>query len=288
MSSLKVFEALAWASSFLKKNGRDENVGELYLRHLLRWSRSQLFANTREIVAKDVYVEFQQGIQQHGKGTPIQYLIGSEEFYGRSFLVNESVLIPRPETEELVNHSLNKLAQLFPGEYALSLADIGTGSGAISISMKLEQPELTVYASDLSGDALAVAKQNAAALEAKEITFFHGNLLQPFIERELKLDIILSNPPYIPESDRSWMSEVVTEHEPSSALFAGEDGLDLYRQFMEELPRVMADKALIGFEVGAGQGETVAELLQETFPNAGVEVVFDINGKDRMVFCTLT
>ena len=109
--------------------------------------------------------------------------------------------------------------------------------------------------------------------------------MKPLIEEGVKLDILLSNPPYIPLTDRETLSDVVIEHEPELALFGGEDGYDLYKRFMEELPLVMKEKCLIGFEVGVGQGETVADLLRATFPDAETEVVHDINGKDRMVFC---
>ncbi|MEI5909071.1 peptide chain release factor N(5)-glutamine methyltransferase [Bacillus spongiae] len=286
MNHGKVFEALNWASSFLKGKGLSENAGELFLCHLLNWSRSTLFANMREELPEEIATLFHQGMVEHGKGVPIQYLMGYEFFFGRSFLVNDSVLIPRPETEELVYHTLKKINSLFSYHQKVRLADIGTGSGAIAISMKLENPLLTVYASDLSEAALKVACENADILKV-DIPFFHGNLLQPFAEKGLKLDIVMSNPPYIPKGDREWMSKVVTEHEPSSALFAGEDGLTIYRQFMKELPDVLAQKALVGFEVGAGQGPTVAALFHETFPNAKVEVLNDINGKDRMVFCTI-
>ncbi|MBY0097425.1 peptide chain release factor N(5)-glutamine methyltransferase [Mesobacillus maritimus] len=284
--SKKLYEALNWASSFLKEKQRDENVGELLLRHFTGMSRSRLFAEMREDLQPEVLAQFEEAVRQHEKGVPVQYIIGSEEFYGRSFNVNPAVLIPRPETEELVYGTLKRLDSMFGAEGALDLADVGTGSGAISITLKLEQPRLKVTATDLSDQALATAQENATRLGA-EVEFIQGNLLAPFISSGKKLDAVISNPPYIPVADQLTMSEIVTEHEPHMALFAGDDGLDLYRRFMVELPLVLKEKALVGFEIGAGQGEAVSDLLKQTFPGAKVEVVLDINRKDRMVFAEI-
>lgn len=283
--SKKVFEALAWASSFLKEHGRDENAGELLLRHYMNMSRSSLLGSLHDKVEEGVWERFVESVKKHGEGLPVQYMIGYEEFYGRRFSVNQEVLIPRPETEELVYGALERIKRLF-GEDTIQLVDIGTGSGAIAITMKLERPALQVTATDIAEGSLVVARKNAEELGA-EVTFLQGDLLLLFIESGKKFDIILSNPPYIPVGDQKEMSVVVTEHEPHRALFAGEDGLDLYRRFMDELPRVVKDKALVGFEIGAGQSEAVSRMLKEAFPSALVEVVFDINGKDRMVFAEI-
>lgn len=282
-----VFEALKWASSFLIENGRDENVGEIYLRHLLGMSRSQLLAEQRRSVPQEKWEEFQEGIREHAGGVPIQHIIGTEEFYGREFVVNEHVLIPRPETEELIYYGLEKMKDLFGDvDSPLKAVDVGTGSGAIAVTLKLESERVPVevMAVDISREALVVARENSVKLGA-DVHFFEGDLLKPLIEDGVKLDILLSNPPYIPLTDRETLSDVVIGHEPELALFGGEDGYDLYKRFMEDLPLVMKEKFLIGFEVGVGQGGTVANLLRATFPDAETEVVHDINGKDRMVFC---
>ena len=238
------------------------------------------------ILSDEIFAAFEQSVKQHGAGMPVQYIIGSEEFYGRTFFVNEEVLIPRPETEELIYHTLRQIKTIFPAEKQLDLVDVGTGSGAIAITMKCEEPRLQVTATDIASESLEVARRNAKALGA-DVTFVQGDLLQPFIAANQRFDVLLSNPPYIPDEDIVEMSNVVTEHEPHRALFAGVDGLDFYRRFMEELPQVMRTPGLIGFEVGAGQGESVAELLRSTFANAEVHVENDINGKDRMVFAVL-
>ena len=283
---VKVYEALNWASSFLKEKERDENASELLLRFFLHTDRTNLLANLREELDAAIMDSFKEAVHLHGEGTPVQYIIGSEDFYGRSFVVNEHVLIPRPETEELVLGTIARVERIFGRDQRIDVVDIGTGSGAIAITLKLEMPELKVSASDISEDALGVAKENAKRLSA-EVDFEKGDLLKPFLEKGQKFDVVISNPPYIPMSDKEEMSIVVTEHEPHHALFAGEDGLDLYRRFKTELPLVLKEKALVGFEVGAGQSQAVAMLLQEAFPNAKIETVYDINGKDRIVFAQI-
>jgi release factor glutamine methyltransferase len=286
MTNVKIFEALNWASSFLKEQNREEFAGELLLRHYSGLSRTSMLMMMLDELEGEVWTEFQAAVKRHAAGEPIQYIIGSEEFYSRRFHVNEHVLIPRPETEELVYGTLQRLEKLFPERRQIDLVDVGTGSGAISVTLKLEKPALKVTATDLSVDALEMARKNASELGA-EIEFIQGDLLQPLILQGKKVDVVISNPPYIPVADQDWMSDIVTDHEPHMALFAGEDGLDLYRRFMDELPLVLKEKALVGFEIGAGQGEAVRGLLEKSFHHARVEVVFDINGKDRMVFAEM-
>ncbi|KEK25505.1 peptide chain release factor N(5)-glutamine methyltransferase [Bacillus gaemokensis] len=282
---MRVYEALKWASSFLQENGRDANAGEIVLCHVLKTNRTGLMMNMREEMSEEQEKTFTEFIHKHADGIPVQYMMGYEMFYGRSFFVNEEVLIPRPETEELIVGVLERVQRKFDKQ-ELHVADIGTGSGAISITLALENQNLHVYTVDIAQESIEVAKENAKTLDAN-VTFYHGDLLSPFYETGQKLDVVVSNPPYIPEEDWRGLSSVVKEHEPKRALVGGEDGLDFYRRFMEELPNVLQNKAIVAFEVGVGQGEDVKGLLQQTFPHAFVEVVFDINGKDRMVFAEM-
>lgn len=280
--AITIHEALKWASSFLKEHHRDENAGELLLRHRLNLSRAQLFANLSELLAESDHQWFEQQVKRHIEGVPVQHIIGTEEFYGRTFHVNDQVLIPRPETEELVQEILRLKRQQFH-DRPVRYVDIGTGSGAIAITLALEDIESTVCAVDISESALAVAQNNADELGAK-VLFFHGDLLEPFIGLQ-SFDIVVSNPPYIPHTDIEELSEVVKDHEPHLALDGGPDGLDPYRKLCADIPKVLAQPGIVGFEIGDGQGEAVQGLLSKNFSKTYIKK--DINGRERMVFALI-
>ncbi|MBY6037364.1 peptide chain release factor N(5)-glutamine methyltransferase [Fictibacillus nanhaiensis] len=285
--STKVHEALAWASSFLADHDREAFASEILMRHVLGGvSRSEMLIRLHDYMSDDEYGYLKKVVARHVDGEPVQYITGSEEFYGRTFSVNQEVLIPRPETEELVEHMLKLISLHFNVGEEVTVADIGTGSGAISITMALEDERLQVYTVDIAQESIEVAKGNAARLGAK-VTFLHGDLLHPFMEQNMKLDVVVSNPPYISDHEIAVLDTIVKDREPIRALSGGEDGYNFYRRFMEELPLVLNEKALIGFEVGAGQGMTVAGMLRKTFPDADVYVKEDISGKDRMVFAVV-
>jgi len=281
-----VYEALHWASSFLRERGREEGVAEIALRHVLGINQAQLLSMMREELPEADWVRFQEILYEHGKGKPIQYIFGYEEFYGRKFSVNPSVLIPRPETEELVLGVLKRLRLLFALDEPLEVVDVGTGSGIIAITLKLEEPKLAVTASDVSPAALQTAQANAANLGAN-LSFVQGDFLQPFIGKK-RFDCVVSNPPYIGLAEREELDLLVKDHEPELALFSGEDGLDSYRVLSRQLPLILKEKALVAFEIGQNQGEAVKHLLESSLPGAKVEVEKDINGKDRMVFAIIT
>lgn len=284
MKQCTIYEALQWASSFLQEHGREETSARFLMEYLLNTNYSGLMMKMHDSLTEQQLEQFKQFVKMHASGKPIQYITGEEQFYGRTFKVNESVLIPRPETEELILYAKERISEHLQRTNAIKLCDIGTGSGAIAITMKLECPEIDVTATDISEEALETAKTNAQNLGAV-IDFRLGNLTAP-IEHE-KWDIVLSNPPYIAFDEAKEMSDVVLEHEPHTALFAEENGLALYRKLAENLPNLLNDRALIGLEIGYSQGEAVVEFFKKSFPHASIEIIKDINNKDRFVFVKL-
>jgi release factor glutamine methyltransferase len=275
---------LAEGKKRLSQAGREAHAAELLLMHVLGLSRTELLISLREEIGEDEREHFFSGIAEMTAGVPLQYVTGREMFYGRLFTVTPDVLIPRPETEELVAGALLRANRIWPSEQGLRMADIGTGSGAIAVTFKLERQGTEVTATDISPAALRVARGNAERLSA-EVTFLEGDMAAPLAGRVW--DIVLSNPPYIDPGDKWDMSDTVTGHEPHNALFAEEKGLAHYRTLAASLPDVMASPGLIGVEIGHDQGPAVREMFRAAFPNAAVDIIRDINGKDRMVFCEI-
>ncbi|MGG1572942.1 peptide chain release factor N(5)-glutamine methyltransferase [Fictibacillus sp. NRS-1165] len=284
---MKRHEALNWASSFLTEIGREPQAGELLLRHALGdLSRTELLLGLNEELPPQQQEVFMEAVQKHGEGVPVQYITGFEEFYGRRFFVNKEVLIPRPETEELVYEVLQRSSMRFQDAQEIKTIDVGTGSGAIAVTLALENPRLTVSAIDIAEESLEVARKNAADLGAP-VRFIHGDLLQPLIENGEKVDIVVSNPPYIPDREIMELETIVKDQEPFRALSGGQDGYVFYRRFMEELPLVLNKRSIAAFEVGHDQGQTVAEMLRITFPGSFVSVIMDISQKERMVIAEI-
>ncbi|MGM0756122.1 MAG: peptide chain release factor N(5)-glutamine methyltransferase [Bacillota bacterium] len=277
-----IFEALKWASSLLTEAGRDQNAAELLLMHVLGWSRSELLARFHDPLPEEKDRLFSEFVTQHKLGVPVQHLTGIEFFYGRPFEVNKHVLIPRPETEEVVLAALNMAGDVFPHDQPLKAVDVGTGSGAIAITLALEKESLSVTATDISRDALAVAKRNQQALGA-DVHFLHGDLLEPVIDQGIKVDLFISNPPYIAVEEMDSLSEVVSKHEPVNALTDGRDGLWFYQRLVHDLHNVLSEQAVVVFEIGHTQAQDVKALLMQVFPAADVRIVKDINEKDRAV-----
>lgn len=221
--------------------------------------------------------EYKKRIESLKKNKPIQYVIGNVNFYGNKFIVNENVLIPRFETEELVENTLNLIEEIFPNK-KLRVIDLGTGSGCIGITLKLKKPELDVTLLDISQKALEVAKQNADLLNAN-VNFIENDMLENINE---KYDIIISNPPYIKENEE--IEDIVKNNEPNLALYAGVDGLDCYRKILKKAPNNLNNEFLIAFEIGYTQKDDIISLTKESFPQATIISKKDMQDRDRMIF----
>lgn len=209
-------------------------------------------------------------LQRRQAHEPLAYILGYREFFGRRFRVNPDVLIPRPDTETLIEEALK-----LPNQ-PVTVLDIGTGSGCIAVTLKLEKPSWTVTATDVSADALQVARENAETLGA-ECTFRISDLFEHIEDQQF--DLIVSNPPYI-VNDYPLEAEVA-DHEPTLALFGGADGLDIYRRLAEQARDHLAPEGQLILEIGFDQGTTVPDL----FERAGwsTEVLKDLSGNDRVV-----
>ena len=218
----------------------------------------------------------EDAIKRLNDGEPVQYIVGNVDFYGYILKVNKNVLIPRRETEELVEEVI-KRSQAFLNP---TIIDIGTGSGAIAISLSKEL-NTHIYASDISKKALEFAKENAKSNNA-DITLLEGDMLKPYIQNNIKVDIIVSNPPYIKEDEQ--IENIVKNNEPNIALYAKNNGLEFYESILKDAKKLLNDKFLIAFEIGYTQGEDIKNLAFKYLGNVKVEIKRDLSFKDRMLF----
>lgn len=278
---MKVRELLKEAEDGLDLEYKDVNVPKVLFYHLAKKEPHELYLMMDEEVETSLLVAFNQGMKEYREGKPIQYIKGVETFFGRDFIVTKDVLIPRYETEELVEQILYRIDDYFSDYKTIATCDVGTGSGAIATTLALEEERLQVIATDISSKAIEVAKNNAERLGAN-ISFVVGDMLQPLIDKQHKVDIFVSNPPYIPQHQE--IEHVVKDNEPHVALFGGEDGLYFYRQIFKSVHQILNHKALLAFEMGFDQREIMEQAVEQYFPNDQYEIIKDMNGKDRMLF----
>jgi release factor glutamine methyltransferase len=288
-------EAYVWASSLLQEHKTKDAKfeSELLLRKSAGILRHQLFLRWDEPLPMDVWERYQQFIITRSKHAPIQYIINEQEFYGRTFYVDERVLIPRPETELLVEQALARVQGLDID--LLRILDIGTGSGAVAISLALElcqnQFKLTraiIEGVDISSAALEVAKINADNLVKNLPTSIELNWVNADVwpAQADKFHMILSNPPYIDWSDEEGMDCEVKNYEPKLALFADDEGLAIYKQIIYNASKYLHKDGWLGFECGYKQAQHLSELLQaQGFSN--VQIYKDLAGHERVIFAQL-
>lgn len=273
----RVDQALAWARHTLAHTPDVEALdAPILLAHVLGVDRVALIAHPERPLTPAESAQFCALIERRAAGEPVPYLTGRRAFFDQTLIVTPDVLIPRPETEHLIEAALDWARGRDPRD--LRIADIGTGSGAIAVTLAAHLPGAHLWAVDVSAAALDVARKNAARAGV-EVAFLHGDLLGPL--RDQPLDLIAANLPYIPRADLDALP--VAQHEPRLALDGGPDGLGLIRRLLDQAPPVLAPGGLLLLEIMAGQGAAVTALARAAFPGADVRVIPDLAGHDRVV-----
>ena len=249
---------------------------KLLLADLLNLNPLELLNHLNDYVDTEKIELFKKEVNSLAKGEPIQYVIGNVNFYGNQFIVNKNVLIPRFETEELVENTIKYIKQNFTDN--INILDIGCGSGVIGLTLKKEFPTSKVDLIDISKEALEVAKENAKLLNL-DVNFIESDLFENINK---KYDIIISNPPYIKDNEE--IDQIVKDNEPHIALYAGIDGLNIYRRILQDINKYLNDKYLIAFEIGMTQKEDLKKIINENLTNVRIETKKDLSLKDRMIF----
>ena len=280
MAKLNIKEILDKTVNYFKKYDipQPRLDAEVLLADLLEMERINLYVNFDRPLTSEEIDSYREMILKRRQGTPVAYLVGQKEFMGLKFKVNSNVLIPRPETEHLVQTILNRIDTWEQEE--VKIADIGTGSGAIIISIaKLSDGLVKGIGIDISEASLNLAQENAVNLEVDEqLEFKEGDLLEPLEET---VDIIVSNPPYIPSEELDDLQKEV-QQEPKLALDGGEDGLDYYRKIINDAPEYLTTDGLLAFEVGIKQSQDVADLLEKA-DYTNIEIKKDYSDIERIV-----
>lgn len=270
-------EVLSRASSFLEAKGKEGYGIQFLFLERKNWTKTQWVLNMNQEISEADQQQIQADMAALLENIPPHYLLGYADFYDHRFKVTEATLIPRPETEELVALCLQETSKNLP----LHVVDVGTGTGAIALSLKAKRPQWQVDAVDISPEALEVAKENGERL-AIAVTFILGDGLKPLLNETI--DVLISNPPYISQNEWDLMDESVRTYEPKLALFADNKGLAVYEQLAEEAAICLKTEGKIFLEIGFQQGEAVRQIFQKKFPQKKIEIRKDLSGKDRMIY----
>jgi len=282
MSEWTIGTALKEAKKKLKEFSDSVSLdAQLLLAHILGVERSHVIAFPEEPITDEQVQAYATLIQRRVNGEPYAYLVEHREFFGRDFIVTPDVLVPRPETEHLLEHAIMMVEGFYKNPADVKAIDIGTGSGIIAISFALRFPEATIYATDMSQKALAVAKRNAKLHGVTNIQFMEGSLLEPIRDNNLKIDLILANLPYIPSGIVDRLP--VSKFEPRMALDGGDDGLAYFEDLFPQVREVGIPPTRLFLEVGSGQSQAVIELARQHLEVILTEVIHDYAGHDRVV-----
>jgi release factor glutamine methyltransferase len=254
---------------------------ELIVMHLLDVDKAYLYTHPNRIVSKEIIEKFEELIEKRKEGYPIQYILKNQEFMGLDFHVTEGVLVPRPDTEILIEYII-KFARKNKKE-KIKILDIGTGSGAISLSLAYYIENSYIYSVDISEKAIKIARKNKKKMNLEDrVELITKDILEGFPEIDEKMDIVVSNPPYIPSRDIDSLQIEVSKYEPRLALDGGDDGLVFYRYITEKAKEKLIDNGLLCYEIGYDQGESVKNIMGDNGYKE-ILVLKDLQGRDRAV-----
>lgn len=276
-----VIDLLRRSAAFLQQKGSPSPRADadFLLAHVLGMERMDLYGQTERPLTPDEVDRYRDLIRRRAGGEPVAYLTGTRGFWTLDLKADRRALIPRPETELIVEQVLAHVGER--RDLPWRIVDVGTGSGAIALALASELPHARLLGIDIDAEALALARENAAALGLEDrVRFMHGDLLAPLRDHPRPPHIIVSNPPYVPEGDPRVAADVAA-HEPARALWAGADGLTVIRPLLEQTAATLAPGGLLLMEMGAGQGEEVLALARPLFAEA--EVLADLAGHDRVL-----
>lgn len=280
---------------------REKGLGlevEVLLCHVMQCTKSELFLKRdcalSDVLSPDAEVLFEEYLVRLESGEPLAYICQQKEFYGREFSVTSGVLIPRPETEQLVEVTLAQVYKLYEGGLKhINIVELGYGSGCICVTLTLELLEyqkshrdftFKMYGTDISGSAYECAVMNLLSYKLESVVDLRvGNdLFEPFLQSGEKFDVIVANLPYIPD-DSPEVEANVRRFEPHEALFGGRDGFDIYRRMLQQIVEYSYTPAFVCIEIGYEQGEIATREMSTVFPDAEIEVLKDLSGFDRLV-----
>ena len=249
---------------------------KILLAELLNKNPLELLNYLNDEVEEELVEKYKSMVEALKEGKPLQYVLGKVNFYGNTFIINHNVLIPRFETEELVENTIEYCKKYF--QEPIDIVDLGCGSGVIGLTLEKKLSTNSVDLIDISKEALEVTNKNCGNLNSK------ANIIQnDFLENiDKKYDLIISNPPYIRNNEE--IEQIVKDNEPHLALYAGEDGLDCYRKILRNIKKNLKEKAIIAFEIGFEQTTQIKEIVKQNLDNCKIEVKKDLQDRDRMLF----
>ena len=276
-------EALQSTTQTLLRTGIDDAFveTELLLGHVLRMTKTQLYTEPEKVLTSTETRCLWRLVQRRLDHEPTAYILGHCEFYGIDFYIDPHTFIPRPETELLVEKAVELAHRIYHGGQKITIADVGTGCGAIAVSLALALPRAKIYATDISTSALRVAGMNCRRHGVNsQVELLKGNLLEPLPQ---PVDMIVANLPYIKDCEFKDLSLEIRNFEPTIALAGGEHGLDKIQRMLEKMSGKLNYGACFLLEIGQGQGEMLTSLIKNYFPQAGIESISDLGGIERVV-----